>query len=253
MFTRPRRARPGAGASQTAGVDFRLATSRFRGNQNLNLLGLVPPRQPAGRHHAAQRLRRRRRLSQRPLVSAASTPARCRRNFDPSVGFVTRRDYRRYNQFVGFGPRPRNSRVVRRVQFNGGLEIFTDLRNNLLERNVNADAAQHAVPEPGPVRRGGLAQLRAARRAVPHQPGHHAADGRRVHLPRVAVAGQTANRRMLALNGRFETGGFYSGTRRQTIAGLTVRARPGYIFSFNGEWNHGGPGRGARSRRTCSA
>ena len=51
------------------------------------------------------------------------------------------------------------------------------------------------------------------------------------------VSGQTANRRTLALNGRFETGGFYSGTRRQTIAGLTIRARPGYIFSFNGEWN----------------
>ncbi len=51
------------------------------------------------------------------------------------------------------------------------------------------------------------------------------------------MAGQTANRRMLALNGRFETGGFYSGTRRQTVAGLTVRARPGYIISFNGEWN----------------
>jgi hypothetical protein len=54
---------------------------------------------------------------------------------------------------------------------------------------------------------------------------------------RFAVAGQTANRRMLALNGRFETGEFYSGTREQTVAGLTIRARPGYIVSFNGEWN----------------
>jgi hypothetical protein len=42
---------------------------------------------------------------------------------------------------------------------------------------------------------------------------------------------------MLALNGRFETGEFYSGTREQTVAGLTIRARPGYIVSFNGEWN----------------
>jgi hypothetical protein len=43
--------------------------------------------------------------------------------------------------------------------------------------------------------------------------------------------------RVLAFNGRFETGGFYSGHRDQTILGLTVRAQPGYIISLNGEWN----------------
>ena len=37
--------------------------------------------------------------------------------------------------------------------------------------------------------------------------------------------------------GRFETGRFYSGHRDQTVLGLTVRARPGYIISLNGEWN----------------
>jgi hypothetical protein len=42
---------------------------------------------------------------------------------------------------------------------------------------------------------------------------------------------------VLALNGRFETGAFYSGHRDQTVLGLTVRARPGYIISLNGEWN----------------
>ena len=35
------------------------------------------------------------------------------------------------------------------------------------------------------------------------------------------MSGQSAHRRTLALNGWFETGGFYSGTRVQTIAGLT--------------------------------
>ena len=51
------------------------------------------------------------------------------------------------------------------------------------------------------------------------------------------VRGQTANRRVLALNARYERGNFYSGTRSQTIAGLTLRARPGYIVYMNGEWN----------------
>ena len=48
---------------------------------------------------------------------------------------------------------------------------------------------------------------------------------------------QTANRRVLALNARYERGSFYSGTRTQTIVGLTLRARPGYIVYMNGEWN----------------
>jgi hypothetical protein len=53
----------------------------------------------------------------------------------------------------------------------------------------------------------------------------------------VAVRGGTANRRVLALNGRYERGGFYSGSRDQTVLQLTVRARPGYIVYVNGEWN----------------
>jgi hypothetical protein len=54
---------------------------------------------------------------------------------------------------------------------------------------------------------------------------------------RVWVRGQTANRRVLAINGRYETGSFYSGTRTQTLVALTIRARPGYILYLNGEWN----------------
>jgi hypothetical protein len=153
------------------------------------------------------------------------------------VGFVTRRNYRRYNQFVGFGPRPRNSRVVRRVQMSGGLEVFTDLHNNLLERNVNLTLAniQFQSQEQFNVE----ASRNYERLDTPF------AISQSITLPmgadytfsRIAFSGQTANRRILAFNGRFETGGFYSGSRRQTVAGVTLRARPGYIFSFNGEWN----------------
>ena len=66
-------------------------------------------------------------------------------------------------------------------------------------------------------------------------PGITMPAGADYRFTRLAIRGQTANRRVLALNGRFETGGFYSGHRDQTILGLTVRARPGYIVSLNGE------------------
>jgi hypothetical protein len=71
----------------------------------------------------------------------------------------------------------------------------------------------------------------------PFAPGITMSLGAEYQFTRFAVRGQTANRRLLALQGRFETGGFNSGHRNQTVLGLTVRARPGYIISLNGEWN----------------
>jgi hypothetical protein len=226
----------GSSASQTAGADFRLATNRFRGNQNLNLSGwfLHARRAEAANRRSAYGLN----LDYPNDRWYGGFNAReIQANFDPQVGFVTRRNYRRYNQFVGFGPRPRNSRVVRRVQMSGGLEVFTDLHNNLLERNINLTLAnvQFQSQEQFTVE----ASRNYERLDTPF------AISRAITLPmgadytfsRIAFSGQTANRRILAFNGRFETGGFYSGSRRQTVAGVTLRARPGYIFSFNGEWN----------------
>jgi hypothetical protein len=226
----------GSNASQTVGADFRLATNRFRGNQNLNLSGwfLHARRAEVAHRRSAYGLN----LDYPNDRWYGGFNAReIQANFDPQVGFVTRRNYRRYNQFVGFGPRPRNSRVVRRVQMSGGLEVFTDLHNNLLERNVNLTLAniQFQSQEQFSVE----ASRNYERLDTPF------AISQAITLPmgadytfsRIAFSGQTANRRILAFNGRFETGGFYSGTRRQTVAGVTLRARPGYIFSFNGEWN----------------
>jgi hypothetical protein len=226
----------GGAASQTFGADFRLATSRFRGNQNLNLAGwfLHARRDSATTRRSAYGLN----LDYPNDRWYGGFNAReIQVNFDPQVGFVTRRNYRRYNQFVGFGPRPRNTRVVRRVQMSGGLEIFTDLHNNLLERNVNLTLAnvQFQSQEQLNIE----ASRNYERLDAPFfiSPTITLPLGAQYTFSRIAVSGQTANRRILAFNGRFETGGFYSGSRRQTVAGLTLRARPGFIFSFNGEWN----------------
>ena len=54
---------------------------------------------------------------------------------------------------------------------------------------------------------------------------------------RFRAFGQTANRRVLAVNGRYETGDFFSGTRTEKNVTLTVRAGTGMIFSVNGQWN----------------
>ena len=118
------RAATARGASHTVGFDLRLATSRSsaaREPRRRRAGSCTTSRPDVTQRH--QRLRRRRRLSRTTAGPSASTPARCRRNFDPAVGFVARRNYRRYNQFASFGPRPRNSRVVRQFSFTGDLDV----------------------------------------------------------------------------------------------------------------------------------
>jgi len=117
------------------------------------------------------------------------------------------------------------------------VEVFTDLHNTLLERTASVTLANVQFQSQDQFALDVSRKFERLDAPFRISPGITLPMGGEYNYSRFALSGQTANRRTLALNGRFETGGFYSGTRRQTIAGLTVRARPGYIFSLNGEWN----------------
>ena len=236
LYTRRDARHDTAGASHTAGIDFRLATSRFLGSQNLSATGwLLHAVRPGvdGRNNAFGL------FVEYPndRWTARFGAREVQRDFDPSVGFVTRRDYRRYQPGLEFAPRPRAHRYIRRFLFGANVDVLTDTRNALLERSASLtvlDVQLHSQDSFG----------------VDVRPSHERLDqpftiARGITLPlgaeysytRYAVRGGTANRRVLALNGRHERGGFYSGTRNQTVVQLTVRARPGYIVYLNGEWN----------------
>ena len=223
-------------ASQTVGVDARLATSQFRGNQNLSATAWMLHAGPPGNRDRANAFGAGIEYPN-DLWQLRFDAREVQRNFDPSVGFVLRRDYRRYRSQVYYGPRPQNHRYIRRTEYDANLEVVTDLRNQLLERALNLTVFNvqfHSQDNVGVEVDPTYVMLD---RPFNIAPGITMPAGAEYRFTRVAVRGQTANRRVLALNGRFETGGFYSGHRDQTILGLTVRARPGYIISLNGEWN----------------
>src|SRR5688572_3921383 len=223
-------------ARNTAGVDFRLATSSFRGSQNLSATGWLLH---AGRRETSSGGNAFGVLVDYPNDRwAASFGAReVQRNFDPAVGFVTRRDFRRYTPSLTFGPRPQGHRYIRRFQFGSTVDVLTDLDNRLLERSVNLtllDVQLHSQDSFGVVVSPTSERLDSP---FPIASGIELPIGATYDYTRFQVRGQTANRRVLALNGFFETGSFYSGTRNQTVMQLTLRARPGYIVYMNGEWN----------------
>ncbi len=235
MYTRRAARLQGAVASQTVGFDFRLATSKFRGSQNLSTTGWYV------RGGAPGSVRNKTAYGftvdyPNDRWYGSFSMREVQRDFNPTVGFVGRRDYRRYNPFVGFGPRPQNSRV-RRYQFQGGTELLTDLRNQTLRRAINTSPLQVQFQSQDFFGFDVANVYERLDRPFPISPGITLPFGSEYEYTRFAVFGQTANRRMLALNGRFETGGFYSGDRNQTVVGLTLRARPGYIVSVNTEFN----------------
>jgi hypothetical protein len=240
LYTRRAARDTGAGASHTAGVDFRLATSRFLGNQNLNATGwLLHTSGPAVDGAGAGRSNAFGVFVEYPndRWSARVGAREVQANFDPEVGFVTRRDYRRYQPGLTFAPRPQGHRYVRRLEFSANADVLTSTTNHLLERSLSVTllgVELHSQDSFGIELNPTHERLDAPFTIAP---GIVLPLGAQYTYTRVALRGQTANRRVLAINGRYETGGFYSGDRRQVVAQLNVRARPGYLVYLNGEWN----------------
>jgi hypothetical protein len=224
------------GASQTMGLDAQLSTSTFLGSQNLSLSGWVlrAQRPTTTSHNHAYGL-----VLNYPndLWDGQIAVREVQRDFSPAVGFVTRQEYRRFNPSLTFGPRPRGHRYIRRFEFGVDADVVTDLENRLLERAVELtllDVQFHSgdnfdveiVPTyerldaPFPISRGITLPM-----------------GAEYDFTRFAVRGGTTNRRVVSLNARLETGGFYSGSRRVAALGFTARLRPGYFVSLNSEVN----------------
>ena len=236
IYTRRSQRLDGAQARHTAGVDFRLATNRFLGSENLEgsgwFLHAARPGVASGVNAFGGSL-----AYPNDLWDARFDTQEVQPNFEPAVGFVTRRNYRRFSPQVAFQPRPRGNRVHPAVRFlercrrpDRPAEPAADPRVR-----VHADGDRAPVAGQHGLRCG--RDARAAGRALRDQRRHHAAARRAYDFTRYVVRGETANRRVLAFEGSHSWGEFYSGTRDETIVNLTVRLRPGYIVYLTGEWN----------------
>jgi hypothetical protein len=230
----------GAETRQTVGLDFRLATSTFRRNQNLSLSGWYinatrPGPSDATHAYGATLAYPNDRWNANLDVRTVEA------NFNPAVGFVTRSAYRRYVPYVNFGPRPRNNRSVRQYNFSVTGDIQTTLDNRNIARIVTIKLFEPEL----------AANDRFAVLLIPHSEqldspfNINIAPGRRVTLPRgtsydffrYQVNWRTSNRRMVAFDGRYEAGDFYSGTRKELVSNVTFRILPGLFVYTAAELN----------------
>jgi hypothetical protein len=221
---------------QTAGADFVLSTSRFRGSQNLELSGyyLWNTRTGIEAKRAAYGFRME---YPNDLWDARVSIREIQPGYDPAVGFVERKNVRAYLPGIAFKPRPKNNRVVRSFQFEGTLDLLTDLQNRPLTRQwdfkvfqiqfqsgdnfqVNVRPTYERLEENFEISRGVI---------LP--------DGNEYRFNRYFVRAFTANRRVINGNVEYENGSFYSGHRRDFQVGVGFRPRAGVSIGLNNEWN----------------
>jgi hypothetical protein len=228
----------GTGADQlhTAGADFRLATSRFLGSQNLELTGyVIGNSSPTG---AGETLAYGARVGYpNDLWSGGFGVHEVQPNHDPAMGFVRRRGFRSYSPGIGFSPRPTAHRLIRQLNFGADLSIFTDMENQVVTREwnfgllgINTHAGDNVNLNLTPIHERLEEDFEISDGVV-------LPAGSEYDFTRWRVGAGSASRRIVAVNTSYEAGGFFSGDRKEVSAGLVLRPRPGIRANFSTEWN----------------
>ncbi|HEX6162813.1 MAG TPA: DUF5916 domain-containing protein [Vicinamibacterales bacterium] len=221
----------------TAGVDFRLATSTFRGNKNLEAAGFLATNNvyaAASGDHLSYGAR----VSYpNDLWEGSAAFMEVQPNVEPAVGFLPRRDFRRYQPALRFNPRPRNHRYIRRFGFGGDIDIYTDTRNQLETREMDFTATRVEFHSGDNLEASVVPSYERLKDPFEISDGVTLPAGSEYQFTRFRVAGQTANKRIVSVQPRVEWGRFLSGHRRELALGMGIRPRPGVTVNLNYEFN----------------
>jgi hypothetical protein len=219
----------------TIGADFQLATSRFRGSQNLqfNAFYIKTPNGVATGDDASYGLRV---VYPNDLVHARVWFRTIQKNFDPAVGFVERANYRRVNPYVILGPRPKNNRWIRQVLVHLQAQLLTDLRGVWIQR-VHPFWFDLNMHSGDTIRLDVTTNYERLERDFRITSGITLPAGERYQYTRYGFDFSTASQRPVSGTVSLRMGGFYSGRRRELAAGLSLRPRRGVLATFNTSFN----------------
>lgn len=220
----------------TVGVDVRLATSTFRGRQNLEGTGYAvwnSTQDGAGQSGAFGGGVR----YPNDVWEAAVAFHEVQKNHVPDVGFTPRRDFRRYAPSFRYSPRPRNHKWIRRLGFGANVDVYTDTRNQLVTREVDITATRVELHGGDNLELSVTPTYERLERNFDIATGITLPAGAEYSFTRFRLAGQTANKRVVSVQPRIEWGNFLSGRRTEAVLGMGVRPRPGVTVNLSYEWN----------------
>jgi hypothetical protein len=210
----------------TYGFDLNLSTATFLGTRNLQFEAFAAAHTESVRDEGTtlgDRSARGFRLNYPNNVWQAHVSLREFGDaWNPAVGFAPRRGFRRLQPTVSWNPRPEHLARVREFQFQLYFEHLTDLDGVLETRRVSArpfgirlnpgDAFAVEVANQFEY----LARSFEIAKGVVLAPGEYSFND-------VTIDASTANQRVMSINAEVQFGEFWSGTRRRTQLGATLR------------------------------
>lgn len=239
----------GPPSQHTFGVDFRLATATFFGNKNLAVSGFwigtsadsargAPSLTAAENTLGARSTANLRGEYLNDIWEVSAEVQDVGANYDPSIGFTPRREYRRYNPRLVWSPRPKTRHpFIRRFRFGLDPTLFTDLDNrkqtmewNLQPFRLELHSGDNVEVTVTPTYERLVDPFELAAGVV--LPGQTDYD-----FVRYRVALNTANQRVVALHPRAEWGTFFSGHRTEYGLGVDLRPRTGVRINTTYEFN----------------
>ena len=223
---------------QTIGADLRLATSTFRGSDNLSVTGYflrtTNPLDTVGKSSAfGAELA----YPNDPLDLQIGFQE-IQENYDSAVGFTRRTGFRKINPQMSFAPRPRQHAWIRRFNFGAEMDWFLDpVDNRLLTREIDITALQIDTHSQDSIQVHVLPTYELLGQDFTIAPDVTLPTGQEYGFTRYSVRGRTAPRRPISLSPEVEWGEFFSGDRLRLDATVNLRAAPGHFYTFTHEWN----------------
>jgi hypothetical protein len=220
----------------TFGGDFELQTSHFRGNQNLELSGMfLQTTNPLGTGEDGGWALRF--SYPNDPVSARISFRELEDNYEPAVGFVERRGYRRMNPVFDWNPRPENHPWIRSFQFGFNFDLQNDTRNRPLTRRWQMTVFDVNFHSGDGVRIEVTPQYERLEEDFEISDGIVLPVGEKYQFTRYNVSFFTADHRLFTIEPQVEFGTFFSGSRREYIVEVGLRPRRGVLLQFDAEHN----------------
>lgn len=236
LYTR-RSARIGGDVDRhTAGLDFELQTSTFRGDHNLELSGFylwtsnpLDTGDSAGYGVRAS-------YPNDPF-SAEIAVREVQPNYDPAVGFVERRGYRRLNPSAEYAPRLRNHPLIRGFEFSFDFDVQNDVGNRPLTRELEFTPFEVDFSDGSRFATDVATQYERLEEDFEISDGIVLPAGGTYRFTRYQIQGSTAEHRTVSIQGEVSFGEFFSGHRREYSVEVGVRPRRGVALALEAEHN----------------
>lgn len=227
----------------TLGADFDFYTSQFMGQYNAQIEGFLlhhtDPIEGGDLTGSERRARGVRINFPNDLIRFHSSHREFGEQWDPALGFVERRGFRRHQPTLTIAPRPANWDLIRQTEHEIEFEYLTDLDNRLLTRNIDITPLQINF-ESGD--RAGIEVGQNFERldrtftifgegddAINILPGDYDSDSWSANF-------STAGRRMVSGRAEFGRSEFWGGDRNSLELSGTIRPRMG--VSLTADYQH---------------